>query len=209
MYKLLLADDHAVIRTGLKILINDVYQNIEIHEASNGDEITTKLKTGKFDLVIMDIRMPGTDALNLVEFIKIRYEDTKILMFSISPEEIFACRFLKAGANGFISKEAALEELKRAIALVLAGKNYISEKLMERLALDSFSNKPQNPFNNLSTREFEVASKILTGECSNEIAKSLNLSQSTVGTHKARVLEKLKVSNILQLQELASFYKIV
>jgi two-component system invasion response regulator UvrY len=209
MYKFLLADDHTVVRTGLKLLINESFRDSEIHEASNGDEVITKIKHDKFDLIIMDIRMPGTEALDVVEFIRLRHEDVKILIFSISPEEIYASRFLKLGANGYISKDATLEELQKAIQQVINGKTYLSEKLMEKLAHDSFSNKSINPFNNLSTREFEVASKILSGLCLNDIARSLNLSQSTVGTHKARVLEKLNISNVFQLKDLANLYRIV
>lgn len=208
MYTILLADDHCVIRSALNILIKDLYPDVDIHEASNGDEVTAKLKNERFDMVIMDIRMPGPDALNLVEFIRIRYKETKILIFSISPEEVYANRFLKEGANGFISKDATLEELKKAIQIILSGKMYISEKLMERLAYYSFSNKSSNPFNILSSREFEVASKILSGACSNDIARSLNLSTSTIGTHKARLMEKLKVGNVLQLKDLANLYQI-
>ncbi|MFT3908047.1 MAG: response regulator transcription factor [Ferruginibacter sp.] len=209
MYKILLADAHPVVRTGLKFVVEEFNRSTEIHEVSNGDEIIAKLKKDKFDLIIMDIRMPGTDALDIVQFIKMRYKDTKVLIFTSSPEELYASRLIKEGVNGFISKNTELDELKKAIQLVLNGRIYISEKLMERLAYDSFSNKPLNPFSTLSTREFEVASRILSGECLTDIANSLQLHQSTVGTHKARLYEKLNVGNILQLKDLASFYGVI
>ncbi|HMW26623.1 MAG TPA: response regulator transcription factor, partial [Ferruginibacter sp.] len=161
-----------------------------------------------YDLVILDIQMPKTDTLGLMEYIHIKYPAAKVLMFSMSAENIYAKRFMKAGAYGFISKEAPLEEITRAINMILNGKKYISDTLAEKLAEDSFSGKTGNPFNDLSPREFEIVSLLLEGKTVTDISHTLNIQTSTVGTHKARLFDKLGVTNILELKELATTYNL-
>ena len=204
MKKFLLVDDHVVVRSGIKILLSEIYNPAEIHEAMNGDTALEKLKTEKFDLTILDIQMPNTDTLGLMDFIHITYPEAKVLMFSMSAENIYARRFMKAGAYGFISKEAPLEEITRAINLILSGKKYISDSFAEKLAEDTFSGKSGNPFNQLSPREFEIVSLLLDGKTVTDISLALNIQTSTVGTHKARLFEKLGVTNLLELKELAT-----
>jgi two-component system invasion response regulator UvrY len=152
--------------------------------------------------------MPNTDTLGLMEYIHITYPTAKVLMVSMSAENIYAKRFMKAGAYGFISKEAPLDEITRAINIILGGKKYISESLAENLAEDSFSGKSGNPFNELSPREFEIVSLLLEGKTVTDISHTLNIQTSTVGTHKARLFEKLGVDNILKLKELATTYNL-
>lgn len=206
--KFLLVDDHVVVRSGVKTLLSEIYTPAEIHEAMNGESALSKLKEHQFDLIILDIQMPNTDTLGLMEYIHITYPDAKILMFSMSAENIYAKRFMKAGAYGFISKEAPLEEITRAINIILNNKKYISDSFAERLAEDSFSGKSGNPFNELSPREFEIVSLLLDGKTVTDISHSLNIQTSTVGTHKARLFEKLGVTNILELKELATAYNL-
>lgn len=208
MKKFLLVDDHVVVRSGIKILLSDIYNPCEIYEAMNGETAILKLKENQYDLVLLDIQMPNTDTLGLMEYIHITYPDAKVLMFSMSAENIYAKRFMKAGAYGFISKEAPLEEITRAINVILNGKKYISETLAEKLAEDSFSGKSSNPFNELSPREFEIVSLLLDGKTVTDISRILNIQTSTVGTHKARLFEKLVVTNILELKEMATTYNL-
>ena len=156
----------------------------------------------------MDIQMPKTDTLGLMEYIHIKLPDSKVLVFSMSPENIYAKRFLKAGAKGFVSKDASLDEITKAINQVLNNKKYISPALADRLADESFTDAPDNPFDKLSRREFEIASLLLAGQTLTEISQSLNLQASTVGTHKARLFEKLNVGNIMDLKELANTYNL-
>ncbi len=208
MKKFLLVDDHVVVRSGIKILLSEIYSPAEVHEAMNGDSAVEKLKEHVYDLIMLDIQMPKTDTVGLMEYIHITYPSAKVLMFSMSAESIYAKRFMKAGAYGFISKEAPLEEITRAINIILNGKKYISETLAENLAEDSFSGKSGNPFNELSPREFEIVSLLLEGKTVTEISQSLNIQTSTVGTHKARLFEKLGVDNILKLKELATTYNL-
>jgi two-component system invasion response regulator UvrY len=208
MKKFLLVDDHVVVRSGIKTLLSEIYNPAEIHEAMNGDTAIAKLKNEQFDLIIMDIQMPNTDTLGLMEYIHITYPAAKVLMFSMSAENIYAKRFMKAGASGFVSKEAPLEDITRAISTILNGKKYISDTLAEKLAEDSYSGKSGNPFNELSPREFEIVSLLLEGKTVTDISHALNIQTSTVGTHKARLFEKLGVTNILELKEMATTYNL-
>ncbi|MEO6253498.1 MAG: response regulator transcription factor [Ferruginibacter sp.] len=208
MKKFLLVDDHVVVRSGIKTLLSDIYNPAEIHEAMNGETAISKLQNEQFDLIIMDIQMPNTDTLGLMEYVHITYPAAKVLMFSMSAENIYAKRFMKAGASGFVSKEAPLEDITRAISTILNGKKYISDTLAEKLAEDSYSGKSGNPFNELSPREFEIVSLLLEGKTVTDISHTLNIQTSTVGTHKARLFEKLGVTNILELKELATTYNL-
>jgi two-component system invasion response regulator UvrY len=208
MKKFLLVDDHVVVRSGIKTLLSEIYNPAEVHEAMNGETAIQKLKNEQFDLIIMDIQMPNTDTLGLMEYIHITYPAAKVLMFSMSAENIYAKRFMKAGASGFVSKEAPLEDITRAINTILNGKKYISDTLAEKLAEDSYSGKSGNPFNELSPREFEIVSLLLEGKTVTDISHALNIQTSTVGTHKARLFEKLGVTNILELKEMATTYNL-
>lgn len=208
MKKFLLIDDHEVVRSGIRGLLSEIYKPCEVFEAINTETATEKLKQQHYDLVLIDIQMPNSDSLGLMDYINIRYPDTKVLVFSMSSENIYAKRFLKAGAKGFLSKDSSLDEIKKAINLVLSNRRYVSDTLAESLAFQSTSNSPENPFEKLSQREFEIASLLLSGQTVSEVSKSLNLQTSTVGTHKSRIFEKLGIGNILDLKELATSYNL-
>lgn len=208
MKKFLIIDDHVVVRSGIKILLSDIYKQSEIHEAQDGDSALANLKANSYDLVMLDIQMPKTDTFGLMEYFRVKYPDLKVLMFSMSPENIYAKRFLKAGARGFISKDAPLEEIKKAIDTVLNGRKYISDAMIDMLAEGEGKEQDTNLFNTLSAREFEIVSLLLSGQSLSSIAGTLHLQVSTVGTHKARIFEKLNVANILELKELANTYNL-
>jgi two-component system, NarL family, invasion response regulator UvrY len=206
MKKFLLIDDHFVVRSGIKGLLAELYKPCEIYEAENSEDAIAQLKKHAYDLIMMDVHVPKNDMLGLMDYIHTRYPQAKVLIFSMSPESIYAKRFLKAGANGFLSKDSNAEETIRAINLVVNNRKYISENLAQILADDSVHDAPSNPFDKLSAREFEVAFMLLNGHQLNAIAKSLYLQPSTVGTHKAKLFIKLGVSNLMQLKELAAAY---
>ena len=208
MKTFLLVDDHMVVRNGVKTLLLQVFSPCEIFEAGDGITAVEELKKRKYDLVMMDIQMPGTDAFGLMEYIRISHPGTRVLVFSMSAENIYAKRFLKAGAKGFVSKEAPLEEIKKALTTVLNDKRYISEAMIDILAEGAYDDNTKNPFQKLSARELEIVSLMLSGHTLSEIAKSLHIQVSTAGTHKSRLFEKLGVSNLLELKELADFYKL-
>jgi len=208
MKKFLLIDDHVVVRSGIKILLSEIYKPSQIDEAHDGDSALAKVKENSYDLVMLDIQMPNTDTFGLMEYFRVKYPNLRVLVFSMSPENIYAKRFLKAGAKGFISKDAPLEEIKKAINQVLNNGRYISESMIETLAESAGKEKDGNLFNTLSAREFEIVSLLLNGQTVSHIANTLHLQVSTIGTHKARIFEKLKVTNILELKELANTYNL-
>jgi len=188
-------------------LLSEIFMPCEVYEANSGESAIEKLKENAYDLIIMDIQIPNTDTLGFMEYIHTRYPEARVLIYSMSAENIYAKRFLKAGAKGFISKDAELEEIKKAINLILNGRKYISESLALSLAEESFTNHP-NPFSKLSSREFEIFTLLISGQPIKDISKVLNLHTSTIGTHKARLFEKLNVTNILELKELSNSYNL-
>jgi DNA-binding NarL/FixJ family response regulator len=182
-----------------------MYNEVEIFEAEDGVSAVALLQENTYDLITMDVQMPNTDSFALMQYVKKEYPTARVLMFSMSPESIYAIRFIKAGAKGFISKSAPLEEMKMAIDKVLNDKKYFSEEiLMELTEGDAGANK--NVFDLLSPREFEIVQLLLKGKTISHIAAELTLSLSTVGTHKARIFQKLKVINLLELKALANSY---
>ena len=206
MKKFLLIDDHLIVRSGIKLLLTEMFKDVEIYEAEDGNIAIALLKTTTYDLITLDVQMPKTDSFALMEYVKKEYPQAKVLMFSMSPESIYAIRFIKAGAKGFISKSAPLEEMKIAIEKVMNDKKYFSEDvLMELTKGNTIANN--NLFDLLSPREFEIVQMLLNGKTISHIAADLSLSLSTVGTHKGRIFQKLKVSNLLELKELANSYK--
>ncbi|MFM2359218.1 MAG: hypothetical protein RLY16_1211 [Bacteroidota bacterium] len=208
MKKFLLIDDHVVVRSGIKLLLQDVFKPAEVLEAGDGESALPIVKAHDFDLIMLDIQMPKTDAIGLLEQILHEKPGTRVMVFSMGAEKIYAKRFLKAGAKGFVSKEAPLDEIVKAVTQILNDKRYISESLASFLADESLTNATENPFNKLSAREFEIASLLLLGNTISNISKSINIKVSTVGTHKTRMFEKLGITNVLQLKELATNYNL-
>lgn len=200
--KFLIVDDHEIVRAGIKLLLNGIYQPTEIHEARDGESTLRMIDANRYELIILDIQMPNTDTFLLMEYIHARYPETRVLIFSIGIEHIYAKRFLRAGAMGFVSKESPLEELTRAINLVLNNRKYISESLLDILAEEAGPALTVNPFDRLSPREMEIVSLLLAGHTRTTISKMLKLESSTVGTYKARIFDKLGVKNILELKEM-------
>ena len=208
MKNFLLVDDHVVVRSGIKLLLLQIFNPAMVYEASDGESALEKLAERSYDLIMLDIQMPKTDSLTLMQRMIQKYPEAKVLIFSMGAENIYAKRFLKAGAKGFISKESPLEEIEKAITQILDNRRYISNSLAETLANESFETKSDNPFNRLSAREFEIAKLLLSGQTISHIAVSIKIQVSTVGTHKARMFGKLGVSNLLELKELANTYQL-
>lgn len=204
MKQFLIIDDHVVIRTGIKFLLSEKFQGSEISEACDGETAILSLNNKNYELVIMDIQMPNTNSLSLMEYIKKEHPATKVLVYSMSAEKIYAKLFLKNGAMGFLSKNAPLEEIMKAIETVLDNKKYISAEFAEILADNSYKGITSSPFSQLSKRELEITKLLLSGQTLTEISKSLDLKISTVGTLKQRMFKKLDIDNLLELNELAT-----
>lgn len=208
MQNFLLIDDHVIVRTGIKMLIANTYIGSTIHEAKDGESAMEFVKQNDYDFVMLDVQMPNTDTFALMETFKSNYPKLKVLMFSMNAESVYALRYIKAGAKGFISKDAPMEEVAKAIDVVLRGKKYISEEMLFSIAEGNTGSEESNPFTTLSTREFEIVQMLLNGKTISLIAADLGLGISTVGTHKGRVFTKLKVTNLLELQNLANSYNV-
>ncbi len=206
MKKFLVADDHFIVRTGVSVLIKEEFLNAQIDECGDGNNVMKKLETTVYDLAVIDIGMPGTDAINLLKNIFSRYPDQKVLILTMSSEEIYAKKYLQLGVMGFITKEAPSSELRKAIVSILDNKRYISPRMQEVLNRDTLEGKPNNPFDRLSTREMEVMMHLVEGKNVSEIAGILYVHTSTVGTHKARIMQKLGVNNVLELNKMARLF---
>ena len=208
MINILLADDHGIIRTGLKIFISNYIAHSIIDEAYDGDSAFKKIKEKDYQLIVLDVNMPDTDSFGLVSNILAFKPDANILMFSMNAEEIYAKKYLQLGAKGYLSKASSEMEIKNAIDNVINAKRYISPSLNQALTEEALGKKSDNPFDNLSPREFEILLHLLRGESLAQICHSLNLQTSTVGTHKARIFEKLHCNNIIEINALAKVYNI-
>jgi two-component system invasion response regulator UvrY len=207
--QILIADDHTIVRIGLRIIIRNINSEVTIEEATDGESVIRKLKSGRFDLLILDINMPRTESFSLVGYLIKEFRTLKILIFTINQESLFAKRFLKLGVHGYMIKQSKGSEINIAIQKILAGQTYISDPLLEAISNDLINNKKNNPFEELSDREFELVLQILRGYSVSEIAETLHLNKSSVRTHKARIMDKLKLSNTMELLNLAKQYKVL
>ena len=207
--KILLADDHAVVRSGLKGILAEGLERVVFGEARNTQEALVLLFKEKWDVVVLDITMPGRSGLEVLRQIKKSHPKLPVLVLSMHLESEFAVRVLKQGASGYITKESAPEELVGAIRKVLAGGRYVSAALAQTLAarLSSDEHKPLQEL--LSDREFSVLCLIASGKFVTEIALELSLSVKTISTYRARILEKMKMKNNAQLMRYAIDHHLV
>lgn len=202
----LIVDDHAVMRKGVKLILTDLGHGLAIYESGDGDSMLEHFRQKKIDLLVMDIHMPNTDSIRMVELVSIRYPGTYILIFSMLPEHIYGRRMLKAGARGYLPKLSTIDEIRGAFDQALQRKSYLSPSLSDLLEKESSAQDGYDPFAQLSDREFEIVNLLLSGSSINLIARRLNLKHSTVGTYKARIFDKLQVRTIFELKDLAMLY---
>lgn len=203
MHRILIVDDHSIVRIGLEVLINEHLQ-AQIDSASDGKEAIRKVKEIPYDLLILDINMPDTDCGTLVLTIKGLRPQLPVLIFSMNDESLFALHYVKLGANGFLSKNAQDEDIIYAIRQILKGKKYINPELFETERSDTMGT---NPFKVLSERELTVVHHLLKGKNILEISKIMNLHTSTIGTYRTRIFEKLNITNLVDLTELARIHQ--
>ncbi|MBS1685181.1 MAG: response regulator transcription factor [Bacteroidetes bacterium] len=187
---ILIADDHAIVRKGLVQLLREEFVNIHITEAADSTEVYQVLRDRAWDVILLDISMPGRNGVEVLKQLRAEGIRTPILMLSMHPEEQYALRVLKAGASGFLKKDAAPEELITAIHRVLAGRKYITASLAELMAEEA-AQGDRGGFDALSDREMEVFLLLAAGRAVSEIATEMSLSVNTVSTYRARILEKL------------------
>jgi DNA-binding NarL/FixJ family response regulator len=203
MIQVLIVDDHAIVRRGLRALISDEFRGAAFGEASDARQALEQLRKKKWDVALLDITLPGKSGLDLLKELKTKWPKLPVLVLSVHPEEQFAVRVLKADAGGYMTKESAPEELAKAIRKILAGGRYVSPALAEKLALGVKKDLTRTPHETLSDREYEVMSHIASGKTVTEIAEELSLSAKTISTYRARVLEKLGVKNSAEIVQYA------
>jgi DNA-binding NarL/FixJ family response regulator len=208
MLKILLIDDHLIITTGLWLILNKEYPGSVIDVANTGESAFSFIKSENYDLVTLDLNMPDVDTTNILSQIKIRNVNSKVLIFSMQPEEVFAKRMYRLGANGYINKTASDSEILKAVNSVLNGINYVSDKFIQKMTDDLINKRSSNPFDKLSKREFEITILLIKGFSMSKISEVMNLHSSTVGTYKAKVFEKIGVDNVIDLKESAELFKI-
>jgi two-component system invasion response regulator UvrY len=202
--RILIADDHAVIRRGLKQILLDEYPAAEIDEAADAEAAIKKSITSHWDIIISDLSMPGRSGLDLVQHIKQNFPKLPVLILSIHPEEQYAIRALKAGAAGYLNKEAAPEELVMAVQRVLQGRKYISASIAEKMA-DELDKEKTNKASHelLSDRELDVFKLIAGGTSVTDISEKLSLSITTVSTYRARIMNKMNMKSNADLTRYA------
>jgi two-component system invasion response regulator UvrY len=199
MIEILVADDHTIVRQGLREILD---KEPDLHvkdEAANGSEVLEKISRQHFDVIILDITMPGRSGIEILKEIKSRRKNSAVLILSMYSEEEYAIRAFKSGAAGYLSKKYAISELIEAIRKVAAGGKYISENVAHELAfrIDRYSQKA--PHEILSDREFEVLCLIGSGKSVSEIARELSLSISSVSTYRSHIKEKMKLKNNMEM----------
>ena len=199
MIKILIADDHPIVRNGLKKIISDESDMEVTGEAADAKQVFEIVHKNNLDVVVLDVSMPGLSGFDILAQLKNVYPSLTILMLSALSEDIYAKMALKSGASGFINKESASEELVKAIRKVYSGGLYVSQFIAEKFANEFKNNSLSQPHEMLSNREMQVMRLIASGKQVSEIAKILFLSVKTVSTYRARVLEKMNIKNNAEL----------
>jgi len=207
--RILIADDHAVVRRGLKQILADEFKQAHFGEAANAREALDRLRKENWDAVVLDITMPGRSGLEALKEIREEKPKLPVLVLSMHPEDQFAVRVLKSGASGYMTKESAPEELVGAIKKVLAGGRYVSPSLAEKMASYLAIDTPKAPHERLSDREFVVLRMIASGKTVSQIAEELSLSVKTVSTYRTRILEKMGMKSSAELTHYAFKYSLV
>lgn len=197
--RVLICDDHKIVRAGIKQLLQECPDIKKIQEASDGTEAVEILQNEKFDIVLIDVLLPGTSGLELLELIKKRWPTTSILMLSMKTREQDVIRAFRLGASGYLATDAELEELFNAIKKIASGGKYISASLAEKIALFVGSNTKPEKHDMLSKREYVTMIKLARGESLREIGKELFISSKTVSTFRTRVMKKMNFSKNMQL----------
>ena len=207
--RILIADDHPIVRAGFKQVLSETPDLVVADEAGNGQEVLEHLKKKKYDVVLLDISMPGKNGLEILKELKTDYPKLPVLILSIYPEEQYAIRALKAGAAGYLTKASAPHELISAIRKISVGGRYISSSLAEKLANYLDVDMTKSPNETLSDREHQVMRLIASGKTVSEIAKNLNLSVKTISTYRTHILEKMKMKNNAEITLYAVQNKLV
>jgi len=209
MIKILIADDHAIVREGLKQIVAEEKDMLVAGEAGNTNEMFELLKKEDFAIIILDISMPGRSGLEALKFLKKNYPQVPALILSMFSEEQYGLRAIKAGAAGYLKKVSAPTELVSAIRKIVSGGKYINQSLAEKLADDYDSDRKERMHDKLSNREYQIMCLIASGKSTEEIALDLSISINTVYTYRNRILEKMHLKSNVELTQYALQNKLI
>ena len=207
-YNILIVDDHSVVRHGTRLIIEETYPDVKVAEAGSVAQMTQILRNGTFDLLILDINMPGGNSIQMIDLARLKQPDIKILVFSAYDERLYATRYMQAGANGYLHKHTPEQKVREALVAVLEQGHYVSEALKTHVfqSIIQKNTNRGNPIAQLSNREIEVAELLVQGLGGIEISATLNIQTTTVSTYKKRIFEKMNVSNLPELIEKFKYY---
>lgn len=197
--KIIICDDHKIVRDGLKQILRQLQRVTVIAEAGSGDELLGHLKTENFDIVLLDISLPDKNGLEVLQSVKEKWPFTNVLMLSMHPQEQYAKRALQMGASGYLTKDTAADELLTAVQKVSEGGKYISQSLAENLAEHLNKDEKKLDHEILSGREFEIMIKLANGKSLQDIADELFISNKTVSTYRSRIMEKMEIHKNTEL----------
>ncbi|WP_126246699.1 response regulator [Chitinophaga rhizosphaerae] len=211
MKSVLVSEDHAIVRFGITTIIKDLLEPVKVVEAADFDETVRHLTEQPFDLLILDINIPGGNNLQMISAVRLRQPNIRILIFSGYDEQMFGINYIQAGADGYLEKHAPEEEIRRAIVTMAENGKYLTPgirtRLMDHAAHHGHgSRQPVNPLLGLSGREKEVLLLLAKGISVMNISRALNLQVTTVSTYKSRIFEKLNISNVIELAEMVRLY---
>ena len=199
MSRIVLADDHAIVREGLKRILADAQDFDVVGEAADGTQVMQLVREADFDLLVLDLSMPGRSGMELIKLVKAEKPRVRILVLSMHHEVQYAVRAIKSGASGYLTKESAPAELAQALRKIADGGAYVTADVAQQLALGAMPGSQAAPHESLSTREFEVFQQLVAGASVTDIAGRLNLSVKTVSTHKSNLMHKLGLTNATEL----------
>ena len=209
MIRIVVADDHTIVREGLKQLLSAAGDLAVLAEAQNGREVLERVRALDFDVLLLDMSMPGKSGIELIKQVHAEKPKLRILVLSMHEEEQYAVRAIKAGASGYLTKESASAQLVSAIRKVAGGGAFITDSVAQQLALGAMPQAEGPPHTALSDREFQVFRELVSGKAVSDIAAQLNLSVKTVSTHKARIMQKMNMSNPAELIRYAIHHRLV
>jgi len=205
---ILIADDHAVVRRGLRDILAEALPGDNFIEAGTGDEVISQLAKSPIGLAVLDINMPGRSGLDVLKDIKLSHPRLPVIILSVQPEEQYAVRCLRAGAAAYISKDSAADELGKAVKKILSGGRYISASVADSL-LTNLDRSEKPPHELLSDREFEVMRRLASGSSLTSIGNQLHVSVKTISTYRARIMEKMQMGSNAELTRYALRHKLI
>ena len=209
MIRIVVADDHAIVREGLKQLLSAASDLSVVGEAENGHEVLARVRALDFDVLLLDMSMPGKSGIDLIKQVHAEKPKLRIRVLSMHEEEQYAVRAIKAGACGYLTKDSASAQIVSAIRKVAGGGAFITDSVAQQLALGAMPETQGPPHSALSDREFQVFRELVSGKAVSDIAAQLNLSVKTVSTHKARIMQKMNMSNPAELIRYAIHHRLV